>query len=138
MTGGTYTILFELPEATAVEVGALGDCDLPAGYYGYTGSAFGPGGFSRVDRHYELAAGDRAARHWHIDYVLGDTAAEMRGDVRTPAVDIECAVARSLPSGPVDGFGASDCGCETHLCHATDGGRLRELVAESHREHSES
>jgi endonuclease-3 len=133
VTGGTYTLVVELGRARTIEVGALGEHRFPAGWYAYTGSAFGPGGFARVDRHYELAAGERSTRHWHIDYFLGDEAASIRGDVRTPDADIECAVASDLPSAPIDGFGASDCSCSSHLAHATDGAALREAVSTAHR-----
>jgi len=71
VTGGTYTLVLELDRADSIEVGALGEHRFPAGWYAYTGSAFGTGGFARVDRHYELAAGERSTRHWHIDYLLG-------------------------------------------------------------------
>ena len=131
MTGGTYTLLVELPEPATVEVGALGERRLPAGGYAYTGSALGAGGFARVDRHYELAAGDRETRFWHVDYLLGHPGAELRGDVRSPGADRECAVARRLPDGPVEGFGASDCACRSHLAHGTE--ELRERVASLHR-----
>ena len=133
MTGGTYTLCIELSRDATVEIGALGDHRLPAGGYAYTGSAFGPGGFGRVDRHYALAAGDRDTRHWHVDYLLGHDAASIRGDVRTPGADIECAVADALPASPVPGFGASDCGCSSHLAHDGDADRLREAVATAHR-----
>lgn len=133
MTGGTYTLVIELERARTIEVGALGECRFPSGWYAYTGSAFGTGGFARVDRHYELAAGERSTRHWHIDYLLGDEAASIRGDVRTPDADIECAVAGDLPSASVDGFGASDCSCASHLGYSTAGAALREAVATAHR-----
>ena len=133
MTGGTYTLLVELPEAATVEVGALGERRFPAGWYAYTGSALGAGGFSRVDRHYELAAGERTARHWHVDYLLGHDGAHVRGDVRTPDADVECAVALALPDSPVEGFGASDCDCAAHLAFDEDGRRLRAAVSEAHR-----
>ena len=133
MTGGTYTLVIELAHPTTVEVGALGEVQFPAGGYAYTGSAFGPGGFSRVDRHYELEAGERDTRHWHIDYLLGDTDAAIRGDVRTPDADIECQVAAELPDGPTPGFGASDCECSSHLAYDEDAGRLRDAVATAHR-----
>jgi endonuclease-3 len=133
VTGGTYTLLVELPEAATVEVGALGEQGLPAGWYAYTGSDLGPGGFSRVDRHYELAAGERTARHWHVDYLLGHPDARIRSDVRTPGEDVECAVAGTLPDSPVEGFGASDCECPAHLAHAADGGDLRAAVSAAHR-----
>ena len=132
MTGGTYTLLVQLPGAATVEVGALGERRFPAGWYAYTGSAHGPGGFARVDRHYDLAAGRRDARHWHVDHLLGHADAALRGDVRTPGADVECAVARALPDSPVAGFGASDCECAAHLAHDADGDRLR-AVAEAHR-----
>jgi endonuclease-3 len=133
VTGGTYTLLVELPEPATLEVGALGERWFPAGWYAYTGSAFGPGGFSRVDRHYELAAGQRDAHHWHVDYLLGHETAALRGDVRTPGDDVECAVARALPDSPVEGFGASDCDCPAHLAFDEDGARLRAAVADAHR-----
>ncbi len=133
MTGGTYTLCIELHAPVTVEIGALGEHRLPAGAYAYTGSAFGPGGFGRVDRHYELAAGERDTRRWHIDYLLGSEEASIRGDVRTPGVDIECAVAGELPPSPVSGFGASDCGCASHLAYDEDDDRLREAVAAAHR-----
>ena len=137
VTGGTYTLVIELNRATSIEVGALGEHRFPAGWYAYTGSAFGTGGFARVDRHYELAAGERSTRHWHVDYLLGDEVASIRGDVRTPDADIECSVAMDLPSSPINGFGASDCSCSSHLAHATDGGALRTAVATAHRDASE-
>ena len=112
---GTYTLVVELARDAVLEVGALGERALGAGWYAYTGSAFGPGGFARVERHRELAAGQREARHWHVDYLLGHPDAAVRAVVRSPGVDVECAVARRLPAGPVEGFGASDCDCRSHL-----------------------
>jgi endonuclease-3 len=112
---GTYTLLVGLDRDATVEVGALGAHALDRGWYAYTGSAFGPGGFARVERHRELAAGERNVRHWHVDYLLGCPAAAVRAVVRSPASDVECAVARRLPAGPVEGFGASDCDCRSHL-----------------------
>ncbi|MFC6724907.1 DUF123 domain-containing protein, partial [Halobium palmae] len=69
--GGTYTLLFELAESTSLEVGALGTHTVPAGWYAYTGSALGSGGFARVCRHERVAAGDHDVRHWHVDYLGG-------------------------------------------------------------------
>jgi endonuclease-3 len=133
VTGGTYTLCIDLHQPATIEIGALGEHRLPAGTYAYTGSAFGAGGFGRVDRHYDLAAGTNETRHWHIDYLLGHEDAAIRGDVRTPDADVECAVADQLPPSPVPGFGASDCGCLAHLAYDEDGDRLREAVASAHR-----
>lgn len=129
--GGTYTLVITLDTSVTLEIGALGEWELQAGRYAYTGSAFGPGGFSRVDRHHELAAGERDTRHWHIDYLLGHSAASIETVVRTPEHDIECPVARALPDARVSGFGASDCDCVSHLASAADG--LLESVEDAHR-----
>jgi len=118
--GGTYTLLIELPAAASIEVGALGEIDFEAGWYAYTGSAFGPGGFSRVVRHREIASGERAIRHWHVDYLLGDTDAAIDDVWTSPGEGRECGIARELSGDPIEDFGASDCGCSAHLVAAPD------------------
>lgn len=115
MDPGTYTILLELETAETIEFGAAGPRDLEAGYYAYTGSAFGPGGLSRVDRHRRIGSGEDATRHWHIDYLLG---AEESGFVDTwtgPHRDAECEIADSIGAEAIDGIGATDCSCSSHL-----------------------
>jgi len=114
-TGGTYTLVCSLDREATLAVGALGEVTLPAGGYAYTGSALGAGGYSRVDRHRRIAAGEHDVRHWHVDYLTGHPATTLRGVALAPDRDLECAVARELGGGPVAGFGASDCDCETHL-----------------------
>jgi endonuclease-3 len=113
--GGTYALVFELPHEVELGVGALGTHALPAGGYVYVGSALGPGGFARVDRHRRVATGRHDVRHWHVDYLAGHPDSRLRGVRTLPGQDVECELAGSLPSGPVPGFGASDCDCETHL-----------------------
>ncbi|PSP86054.1 DUF123 domain-containing protein [Halobacteriales archaeon QS_6_64_34] len=53
--GGTYTLVLARDHSGPIEVGALGAIDFPAGWYAYTGSALGSGGFSRIDRHRAVA-----------------------------------------------------------------------------------
>ncbi|NHN47638.1 GIY-YIG nuclease family protein [Halostella sp. JP-L12] len=115
---GTYVLVVDLAEPATVEVGALGDREFDAGTYAYVGSAFGPGGFSRVDRHRELAAGERDARHWHVDYLLGHPSASLAEAITYPDADIECHLAGALPGERVSGVGASDCDCDAHLLAA--------------------
>ena len=131
---GTYTLLISLPEATTITFGAAGERDLAAGGYAYTGSAFGAGGFSRIDRHRELASGGRDVRHWHVDYLLGHPATTLRDVVKTVGEDVECGVARALADEcePIDGIGASDCDCETHLAYAPAVDDLRRAVKRAH------
>jgi hypothetical protein len=40
--GGTYTLLVRLAADARIEFGARGERALPAGWYAYVGSAFGP------------------------------------------------------------------------------------------------
>jgi len=115
---GTYTLLIRLEETTTVGVGALGDVSLKEAVYAYTGSAFGAGGLSRLDRHARVASGDNGTRHWHIDYLLGCDSSALAGAFVTPD-DAECAVAQAIEGDSVPRFGASDCSCASHLKRAT-------------------
>ena len=133
MAGGTYTLLVELSRSVTLDVGALGEVALDAGWYGYTGSALGAGGFSRVDRHRRTVRGEHDVRHWHVDHLLGHPDARIDEVVRSVGADVECAVADRLPPGPVDGFGASDCDCPTHLVGVDDAGTLRSRVLDAFR-----
>lgn len=134
MTGGTYTLVYRLPTAATLTVGALGEVSLPAGAYAYTGSALGTGGFARVDRHERVAAGDHDVRHWHVDYLGGHPATELAAVRRLHDRDAECAVARALADGPVAGFGASDCDCRSHLAGYPDTERAVAAVERVHED----
>jgi Uri superfamily endonuclease len=105
-----------LHRSRLLSIGRLGDVRLVPGFYGYVGSAFGPGGVrARLGRH--LRGSARA--HWHIDYlrtVCRAQGAWMSYDGRR----LEHIWAQALLALPgarlaVPGFGATDCGCETHL-----------------------
>jgi len=136
MAGGTYTLLLRRDSGAHLTVGALGTVEFPAGWYAYTGSALGRGGFARVDRHRAVAAGENDARHWHVDYLLGDDATTVERVVTTDA-DVECAVARRLAEGAdrsVPDFGCSDCGCATHLVAADGREALSTAVERAHDE----
>ena len=115
---GSYVLIVAVEQQTTIEVGALGDRTFAAGYYAYVGSAFGPGGLSRVDRHRELADSDRETRHWHIDYLLGGEKNSLATVEQFPDHDFECALATAFADAgcePVAAFGASDCDCVSHL-----------------------
>jgi Uri superfamily endonuclease len=128
---GTYVLVVDVARPTTVEVGALGDRAFAAGAYAYVGSAFGPGGFARVDRHRELASGGRDTRHWHVDYLLGHPATTLEAAVTFPDADRECELAASLPGDPVPGFGASDCDCPAHLLDAPDADAVLEAAVDA-------
>ncbi|SIR05088.1 endonuclease-3 [Haladaptatus litoreus] len=131
---GTYTLLVELADSTEIEFGAKSTKNLDSGWYAYTGSAFGQGGFSRVARHARVASGENDARHWHIDYLLGSSESRLVDDVRTAEEDVECEVARKLDVviSPISGIGASDCDCGTHLHFAPEKTALESTVRRAH------
>lgn len=129
--GGTYVLVFTLAAPTAVDVGALGTGEFPAGDYAYVGSAFGPGGFSRAERHRRKLDGSGGRVHWHVDALTTLPETSFVCAHLIPDVDAECAVARRLPDGPLEGFGSSDCRCRAHLSvidNASLDGTLRDAV----------
>lgn len=112
---GSYILLIELEEKTEIELGT-GKKELDKGLYTYFGSAFGPGGLKRIQRHREVSKSQRDVRHWHIDYLSGLEASELVEAVRFPEKDIECDLS-SEAEEKIDGFGSTDCGCDSHLAY---------------------
>ena len=114
MGGGVYNLVIYLKGERRIQVGRLGCFGFPAGYYVYTGSALG-GLEARIARHLRR----QKRKWWHVDYLLewAEVAAVRRIPTRERK---ECALNRKV-AGLADaqvvapGFGASDCGCETHL-----------------------
>jgi Uri superfamily endonuclease len=155
--GGTYTLLVELFEAATIDVGALGSHRFDPGWYAYVGSALGTGGFSRLDRHRELAHGGRDVRHWHIDYLLGHPETDVDTVVKTGDVDGECTVAETIDEtllgdsttgdgfesnvstppestcSDVPEFGCSDCRCRSHLFYSDRRAPLLAAVESAHQ-----
>ncbi len=112
---GAYLLLIELGSPLALEVASLPRVVLPAGRYGYCGSAYGPGGLkARIGRHLRA---DKALR-WHVDHL---TAAGRIVDFRAVPGGCECDLLDRLleapgASVPIPGFGATDCRrCPAHL-----------------------
>lgn len=127
---GTYSLLLELTEPTRITVGALGSIQFPSGYYVYTGSAFGAGGFGRIDRHHRVHIGKNQTRHWHIDYLLPHV--KITQVFRAQNVDDECGISDRLPGDPIRKFGSSDCTCPSHLRHTPTKHRLETALTEEY------
>lgn len=114
---GLYLLL--LGARGPVLVGRLGTLAFD-GWYVYVGSAQGPGGLKRVDRHLAYGGRREAPVRWHIDALLG------RGALRWAVMAVtsepqECMLAEALGralSPAFKGFGSSDCSCSTHLFRA--------------------
>lgn len=122
---GSYVLLLSLDAPKEISIGALGRTEVAPGAYVYAGSALGPGGFSRLERHRSVAAGESTTRHWHIDYLLGDPHMKLQDVIRFPDRDIECRLAQEIGETVVPGFGASDCSCDSHLSFAAELATLR-------------
>jgi Uri superfamily endonuclease len=99
-----------------IEVGRLGHQRFD-GLYLYVGSALGPGGLKRIERHLAVAQGRNLTGRWHVDYLLG--LGVVRGVYTLKTTErLECALAQELGKHlepAVSGFGSSDCRCKTHL-----------------------
>ncbi len=118
---GIYTLILRLHDDTAKEVGKLGSLHLKRGFYAYTGSARGAGGFKRIGRHIDVLSGRNTTRRWHIDYLLPETS--FRCAVVSPTdQNLECAIASGIGAtcDPIQGFGCTDCSCASHLHFADD------------------
>jgi Uri superfamily endonuclease len=129
-TPGTYALILHAAEPITVAVGKLGIVTLPAGDYLYAGSARGPGGLrARVGRHLRQAK----KPHWHIDALTAVLPVIAVWWAESPD-RLECVWADAvwaLPDVrvPVPGFGASDCGCESHLLAIPDRAAAQARIA---------
>ena len=131
MSKGVYALVFS-NRPCSLPVGSLGEVRFRRGWHIYVGSALGPGGFARLDRHQRLAlARDRPPR-WHVDRLLLSPSFTLRHLVCAPAdTDRECDLAGILDREGIPGFGCSDCSCESHLFYrkADPFGEVREAMA---------
>jgi Uri superfamily endonuclease len=104
-----------------VQVGRLGELTPARGYYVYIGSAFGPGGVAaRVARHHRVSK----TRHWHIDYLRSIMVPAETWYSHDPERHEHEWAGVFLDgwrrSAPIEGFGASDCRCRSHLFFVGD------------------
>ncbi|PSH01052.1 MAG: DUF123 domain-containing protein [Nanohaloarchaea archaeon SW_7_46_7] len=115
MKKGSYILLIELEEKETVKIGP-GNRELEKGFYTYFGTAFGPGGLKRVERHSKQATGEKNVKHWHIDYLTTLEKSRMIKAVKFPEKDLECELA-SQAENTVEAFGSTDCECGSHLAY---------------------
>ncbi|MEA1869620.1 MAG: GIY-YIG nuclease family protein [Euryarchaeota archaeon] len=114
-------------------MGRLGILHLKSGYYAYTGSARGSGGFKRIYRHLNVLCGRNMTRKWHIDHLLPITSFRCAVASSTDQ-DLECVVAKGigLACEPVLGFGCTDCSCISHLHFSYEYEYLLDTVMQAH------
>ncbi len=130
---GIYTLVLHLNPPQEIAVGSLGRLSFAAGLYSYTGSARGPGGLKRVDRHLQIMQGIRSTRRWHIDYLLPHTRLQEVIVTRTSS-NLECRIASRIGEQlmPVQGFGCTDCRCISHLHYSLDLQEMLDAVRRAH------
>ncbi|HOT95111.1 MAG TPA: DUF123 domain-containing protein [Methanoregulaceae archaeon] len=117
MEPGTYCLVFS-NRARTLSVGALGTVSFRAGYHLYIGSALGPGGLARVERHLRLARTRIGVPRWHVDHLLLDPGFRVVAVVTgTGTGRLECRLARTIGGESIPRFGASDCRCGSHLLY---------------------
>ena len=118
MMKGVYVLILKLDQESDIQIGKFAKLHFKKGFYLYTGSALGTGGFKRVERHFNISTGKNPTRKWHIDYLLAKS--KLLYAILLPTEDtIECKLARNLRKisgiSIIPGFGCTDCICETHL-----------------------
>lgn len=126
---GTYVVVLKSEQVKTVQIGRLAQLVVRRGYYVYVGSALGPGGVNaRLRHHYKVSE----KPHWHLDYLRAETEFYAAYAGFSPERK-ECEWAAMLALGegvtePMDGFGASDCSCRTHLFFFSSEARLRRAL----------
>jgi sugar fermentation stimulation protein A len=109
---GSYLLVIRLDEGKRIRVGRLGTFPFRRGYHVYVGSAMNSLS-ARIARHRRL----RKKLHWHIDYLRQEADSVVALPIRSSKrheCDVATSLSKVLKKGPA-GFGASDCGCATHL-----------------------
>lgn len=119
MDKGIYCLVLKNPSCT-VRIGALGPVRFAAGWHCYIGSALGPGGLLRLERHVALAERRDKRPKWHIDYLLTDPRFRITHTISAPTGNrLECPLASALSctTTGIERFGSSDCACPSHLVY---------------------
>ena len=107
---GCYCLIIHVNDSKEIRVGKLGKIKFKKGYYIYVGSAMN-GLESRLKRHLS----NSKKLHWHVDYLLKN--AEIADIIYNVDKKVECEISQciSAKAEGVEGFGCSDCDCESHL-----------------------
>jgi len=115
---GSYVIIGRLDNDIQLSSGPFSEFELMRGHYGYSGSAFGPGGlFSRISRHLN----PDTKRFWHFDHLKASLNFE-EILFSSRSVKQECDFIKEIKkmekvTFPIPRFGAADCRekCPAHL-----------------------
>jgi len=111
---GAYLLLINIERPVDLPRRFAGQT-LAEGYFGYAGSAYGPGGIrARCRRH----LGKPSTLRWHVDWLttLADNVQALALPGGTECRLIEALVKDAQTRIPIPGFGSTDCKqCPAHL-----------------------
>ena len=107
---GCYCLIIHMNDTKSIKIGKLGKINFKKGHYIYVGSAMNsleP----RLKRHLR----EDKKLHWHIDYLLKKS--EITDIIFNENKKVECDISQylSTKTNGINGFGCSDCECESHL-----------------------
>ena len=123
---GIYVLIIQIDSDIAVNVGGLGRVTFTKGLYSYVGSAQ-----SNLEKRVQRHLRKEKQEFWHIDYLLDNDKTRIRKVFHKQGSKTEeCVLAKAISlRGPgVEGFGASDCSCKSHLFSIEDYGFLQESM----------
>ncbi len=124
---GTYVLIFENHADIEVEIGKMGCIAFKKGFYAYVGSALS-GLEQRIKRH-RREVGNSKKLHWHIDYLLANSAVEVKEILcaeTTERKECEIATNMSMHLDSITNFGSTDCACTSHLFFSPSLNELKE------------
>ncbi len=125
MLKGSYCLTLKVKKDLRVIVKSGREFFIKEGVYTYCGSAMG-GLKRRIERHLK----GKKRKHWHIDFLTCNKNVEVLEVSLFEGRRIECEVARELSKScrEIEGFGASDCKCRSHLFKIESPEVLAEVV----------
>jgi sugar fermentation stimulation protein A len=110
MDSGIYALLIRCPPCK-INVGALGEIQIPAGFCVYIGSAQ-KNMEARISRHLRK----NKTLRWHIDFLLTRASVVGHVEIQAPkSCEESIALALQRDYGYIKGFGASDSRAKSHL-----------------------
>lgn len=110
---GSYCLIIKIKNGMDLKIGRKVKKYFPAGFYVYAGSAM-----NNLDRRIARHLSSDKKIHWHIDYLLEYS--QLVNIFRIEStVRLECWISNFIylksKATVMEGFGASDCSCKTHL-----------------------
>jgi Uri superfamily endonuclease len=121
---GIYALLMKVSNDSMISIGKLGELKFKAGHYIYIGSAQN-GLEARINRHVR----EQKKLFWHIDYLLQSAQiTDIYYNERKK--EEECSLANNFSKEliAINGFGASDCNCISHLFFSPEHEKIFEHI----------